>query len=69
MAFDPNGKVVAILGATGVVGAQMMQCLEERNFPIKELVLLASARSAGKTIEFAGQQIAIREATPEAFEV
>ena len=68
MAFDPNGRVVAILGATGVVGAQMMQCLEERNFPIKELVLLASARSAGKTIEFAGQQIVIREATPEAFE-
>ena len=68
MAFDPNGKVVAILGATGVVGAQMMQCLEERNFPIKELVLLASARSAGKTINFTGQQIVIREATPEAFE-
>ena len=68
MAFDPNSRVVAILGATGVVGAQMMQCLEERNFPIKELVLLASARSAGKTIEFAGQQIVIREATPEAFE-
>ena len=68
MSFNPNGKVVAILGATGVVGAQMLQCLAERNFPIKRLVLLASARSAGKTIEFSGEKITVQEAVPEAFE-
>lgn len=38
-------KVVAVLGATGVVGTQMLQCLEERSFPVKRLVPLASARS------------------------
>ncbi len=61
-------KVVGVLGATGVVGRQMLQCLEERNYPVKELVPLASARSAGKTIEFAGEDVVIREATPDAFE-
>jgi aspartate-semialdehyde dehydrogenase len=61
------GKVVAILGATGVVGRQMMQCLQERNFPVDTLVPLASARSAGKTVEFAGEKVTVREATPEAF--
>ena len=63
-----SDKVVAILGATGVVGAQMLQCLEERDFPVKELLPLASARSAGKTIQFRGEAISVREATPEAFE-
>lgn len=63
-----GGKTIAILGATGVVGRQMLQCLEERDFPVKELVPLASARSAGKTIEFAGRDITIREAKPDAFE-
>ena len=62
------GKVVAILGATGVVGQQMMQCLEERDFPVEKLVPLASARSAGKTVEFRGQAVEIQEATPSAFE-
>lgn len=61
-------KVVGVLGATGVVGRQMLQCLEEREYPVKELVPLASARSAGKTIEFAGEDVVIREATPDAFE-
>ena len=45
---------VAVLGATGAVGQEMMNLLEERNFPIKELVPLASARSAGKTLKFKG---------------
>ena len=49
------GKRVAILGATGVVGTQMRQCLEERNFPVSELVPLASAKSAGKTLKFKGE--------------
>ncbi|MDO4798639.1 MAG: aspartate-semialdehyde dehydrogenase [Coriobacteriales bacterium] len=61
-------KVVAILGATGVVGRQMMELLEERNYPVKELVPLASARSAGKTLTFCGEDVTVREATPEAFE-
>ncbi len=61
-------KVVAILGATGVVGTQMLQCLEERDFPVSRLVPLASSRSAGKTVAFRGEEVTIREATPEAFE-
>lgn len=63
-----SGKVVAILGATGVVGQQMLQCLEERDFPVERLVPLASARSVGRTVTFAGEQVAVVEATPDAFE-
>ena len=59
---------VAVLGATGAVGQEMMNLLEERNFPIKELIPLASARSAGKTLKFRGQDVAIREACDTAFE-
>ncbi len=61
------GKVVGILGATGVVGRQMLQCLEERDFPVERLVPLASSRSAGKTIGFRGEEVTILEACPEAF--
>lgn len=61
-------KVVGVLGATGVVGRQMLQCLEERNFPVAKLVPLASSRSAGKTIAFTGEDVTIVEATPDAFE-
>ena len=61
-------KVVGVLGATGVVGQQMFQCLEERDFPVSELVPLASARSAGKTLKFCGEDVVVREATPDAFE-
>ena len=61
-------KNVAILGATGAVGTQMLGCLEERNFPVGELRLLASARSAGKKVAFAGREVSVQEATPEAFE-
>ena len=63
-----SDKVVAVLGATGVVGMQMLQCLEERNFPVSKLVPLASSRSAGKTIAFRGEDVTIVEATPDAFE-
>jgi aspartate-semialdehyde dehydrogenase len=59
---------VAVVGATGAVGQQMLQTLEKRNFPIKKLSLLASARSAGKEVLFKGEKVAIQEATPEAFE-
>ena len=63
-------KTVAILGATGVVGQQMLQCLEERSFPVGRLVPLASQRSvdAGKTVRFAGEDVPVRLAEPDAFE-
>ena len=59
---------VAVLGASGAVGRQMMEVLEERNFPLETLLPLASARSAGKKLSFRGEELTIREATPEAFE-
>ena len=59
---------VAILGATGAVGREMMKILAERNFPVAELHLLASGRSAGKVLEWKGQPIEIEEARDEAFE-
>ncbi len=62
-----SSYTVGILGATGAVGQQMMECLQERNFPIGELRLFASARSAGKAVDFAGNQVLIEEATPECF--
>jgi aspartate-semialdehyde dehydrogenase len=60
--------VVAVVGATGLVGREMLRILEERDFPIKRIVPLASARSAGKTLRFAGEDVAIAEARGEAFE-
>jgi len=59
---------VAVLGATGAVGQEMMNILAERNFPVKELIPLASARSAGKTLKFKGEDVVIREACDTAFE-
>lgn len=60
-------KRIGILGATGAVGMEMKKILEERHFPIKELRLLASGRSAGKKIPFAGGEVTVQEAAPEAF--
>jgi len=59
---------IAILGATGAVGAELMSILLERDFPIAELRLLASPKSVGKTINFNGQEIAIAPVTPESFD-
>lgn len=59
---------VGVLGATGAVGQEMMNLLEERNFPVGKLIPLASARSAGKTIKFRGEDVVIREACDSAFE-
>ena len=59
---------VAVLGATGAVGQEMIKILQERNFPVKELIPLASARSAGKTLKFRGEDVTIRLACEEAFE-
>ncbi|OLN22742.1 aspartate-semialdehyde dehydrogenase [Domibacillus antri] len=63
-----KGFHVAVVGATGAVGQQMLKTLEERNFPIKTLTLLSSARSAGKTVSFRGEDVTIQEAKPESFE-
>ncbi len=59
---------VAVLGATGAVGQEMMKILEERNFPVGKLVPLASARSAGKCLKFKGEDVVIQEACDTAFE-
>ena len=59
---------VGVLGATGAVGQEMMNLLEERNFPVGKLVPLASKRSAGKTLKFRGEDVVIREACDTAFE-
>lgn len=58
---------VAILGATGAVGQQMMKVLEERSFPLKRLLPLASARSAGKQLPFRGEMLTVEEATEASF--
>jgi aspartate-semialdehyde dehydrogenase len=59
---------VAILGATGAVGKEMLEILGERNFPINELKLLASKKSAGGEVEFKGKNYIIEEATENSFE-
>ncbi len=58
---------VAVLGATGAVGQEMIKILEQRNFPVGRLIPLASAKSAGKTVQFRGEQIIIQQATADAF--
>jgi aspartate-semialdehyde dehydrogenase len=58
---------VAVVGATGAVGEQMREVLEERHFPIGELRLLASERSAGQFLPFQGQQVAVRVLNQDSF--
>jgi aspartate-semialdehyde dehydrogenase len=58
---------LAIVGATGAVGVEMLACLEQRNFPLSQLTLLASARSAGKTTSFRGKKLVIQELTHDSF--
>lgn len=62
-----NPLHVAIAGATGAVGIEMLKTLEKREFPVGRLTLLASARSAGKTLPFRGEDVPVRELTPDAF--
>jgi aspartate-semialdehyde dehydrogenase len=59
---------VAVLGATGAVGQEFLRLFETRNFPIKSVKLLASARSAGKTMPFKGSELSVEEVKPESFE-
>ena len=62
-----SAPVVAIVGATGAVGVELIRCLEERRFPLSELRLFASARSAGKTLPFHQQPVAVRELKEDSF--
>jgi len=59
---------VAIAGATGAVGAEMLNCLEQREFPVGKLTLLASARSVGRKLRFRGEEIAVQELGHDSFE-
>jgi aspartate-semialdehyde dehydrogenase len=58
---------VAIVGATGAVGIEMIKTLEKRKFPVGQLTLLASARSAGKELPFRGQSLPVQELTEDSF--
>ena len=61
-------KTVAIVGATGAVGMEFVDCLESRKFPVGKLKLLASARSAGKTQKFKGQDLVVEELNEKSFD-
>ncbi len=62
------GYKVAILGASGAVGQEFIRLLEQREFPVEELRLLASSRSAGKTYPFRGRLHKVEEVTEASFE-
>ncbi len=64
----PARPVVAVAGATGAVGREMLSCLERLDFPTSEVRALASARSAGSKLPFRGGEIEIQEMTPESFQ-
>jgi aspartate-semialdehyde dehydrogenase len=71
MAWDkpmPAKPVVAVAGVTGAVGREMLLTLEGRNFPASRVVALASARSAGKKVPFAGTELTVEEMTPASFD-
>ncbi len=63
-----NDPHVAIVGATGAVGVEMLQCLEQRKFPVGKLKLLASVRSAGKVMTFRGETVVVEELTHDSFD-
>ncbi|MFJ7747760.1 aspartate-semialdehyde dehydrogenase [Peribacillus sp. NPDC097295] len=63
-----QGLHIAVVGATGAVGQQMISTLEERDFPITKIIFLSSARSAGTKLLFKGEEIEVQEAKPESFE-
>jgi aspartate-semialdehyde dehydrogenase len=62
-----SAPVVAIVGATGAVGIELIRCLEERRFPLAALHLLASARSAGRSLPFRGEPLPVRELKADSF--
>lgn len=64
----PAKPVVAIVGATGAVGVELLGCLEARGFPLSRLKLLASSRSAGKEMAFRGEALVVEELTEASFD-
>jgi aspartate-semialdehyde dehydrogenase len=64
----PKHPVVAVAGATGAVGREMLKVLAQRDFPAEKVVALASARSAGKSVAFGMGEIVVEEMTPQSFE-
>lgn len=65
--FYMNSKHVAVVGATGAVGIEMIKTLEKRKFPVGKLTLLASTRSVGKKLKFRGEEITVQELTKNSF--
>nr|MDQ3829965.1 aspartate-semialdehyde dehydrogenase [Candidatus Tectomicrobia bacterium] len=63
-----HGYYVAVVGATGAVGLELLSILEERKFPVAQLSLLASKRSAGRRLVFAGQEFPVQELTENSFQ-
>ena len=63
-----SARTVAVVGATGAVGQEMLSVLESREFPVRKLLPLASARSAGKTVKFCGEDVRVEELGPKSFE-
>jgi aspartate-semialdehyde dehydrogenase len=63
-----ENPIVAIVGATGAVGVELLQCLEKRHFPVRELRLLASARSKGKQFPFRGELVEVEELAESRFD-
>jgi len=68
MSIRMSSPTVAIVGATGAVGVELISCLERRRFPLAALKLFASARSAGKSLEFRGEALPVEELTERSFE-
>ncbi|MDP6207728.1 MAG: aspartate-semialdehyde dehydrogenase, partial [Roseibacillus sp.] len=65
MSHSPH---VALAGATGAVGEEMLKCLEQRDFPVGELTLLASARSAGRKLRFRDREVTVQELGHDSFQ-
>ena len=65
---ETQGLNIAVVGATGAVGRQMIATLEKRCLPIKSIIFLSSARSAGTKLSFKGEEVIVQEAKPESFE-
>jgi aspartate-semialdehyde dehydrogenase len=63
-----DGYRVAVVGATGAVGNMLINCLENRDFPVKELVLLASSKSAGRKLPYKGAELEVKELKEDSFE-
>ena len=68
MLKSKDGYNVAVVGATGAVGRRMISTLEERDFPVAQLTLLASSRSAGQTLGYRGQQVTVQELNADSFQ-